>query len=215
MSDTTDSSINSTSTAAAPVATGPTSAAPIVAGDAQSASAPVDPASDSTAAVTASNPGQTASAADTTATPLGSEAATSEPKSDAGTETADETETASDPVDETPTVGAYEKLLQVAASVERAKFALGLKGFFDPAQTVINGLVDEVLADVPFTDQSQPIWYRESDETTVERAAKAGYEAFHAANGVSDASLVAWDSVSEDVKNCYRAAAKAALAIKK
>jgi hypothetical protein len=111
-----------------------------------------------------------------------------------------------------PEPSAYDKLLRVAASVERAKFALGLKGFFDPAQTEIGGLIDEVLADVPFVDQSQPVWWREPGEATVERAARAGYEALSSSAGIAAGT---WDDVPESGKAGYRAAAKAILALGK
>jgi len=111
-----------------------------------------------------------------------------------------------------PEPTAYDKLLRVAASVERAKFALGLKGFFDPAQTQLGGLIDEVLQDVPYVDHSQPIWWRESDEATLERAAQAGYTALTTAQG---AEPTPWETLPETNKAGHRAAAKAILAIRK
>lgn len=114
--------------------------------------------------------------------------------------------------DVVPTPTAYDKLLQLAASVERAKFALGLKGFFDASQSEINAMIDEVVADVPFADKSQPIWWREPDDATVERAAKAGYEAFANSNGGGTGG---WDAVPEGSKADFRAMAKAALCVSK
>lgn len=133
--------------------------------------------------------------------------------SDTTTDTTIDTTTsaAPAPAPKEPQLSAYDKLLQVAASVERAKFALGLKGFFDPAQREIGGLIEEVLAEVPYVDQSQPVWWREPDEVTVERAAKAGYEATQTATGGDGA----WENVPESGKAGYRAAATTILAMRK
>jgi hypothetical protein len=114
-----------------------------------------------------------------------------------------------------PKLSAYDKLLQVAAAVERAKFALGLKGFFDPAQTEIGGLIDEILADVPFIDPTKPIWYREPDEATIERAAVAAYELCPDHDQFDADRVLTWDMLSEMRKRAHRAAAKAILAIRK
>ena len=104
-----------------------------------------------------------------------------------------------------PPKTAWEKAQELAESVEKAKFALGLKGYFTPEQTGIGAILDEIIADVPYTVPGVPVFYKEPEEETIERAAKAGV----AASGGH------WDELSDEDKAQAIKFAKAAMTIKK
>jgi len=113
-------------------------------------------------------------------------------------------QTQSEPTQSTPK-SAVEKLSEIAAAVETAKWAAGIKGFFDPRQKEIHSITDEVLSTVPYADITVPIWFKAPDSQLVEDAAIAA----------SVAVGEKWEDQDDDTKERYRTAAKAILALKK